>query len=261
MSLSPGPSQAALVGNGSVPKPSPDGKYLAFGANLSQDAWQLSVWQPDGGVQRLDPAAGEAHWSPNGRWLVYRSRYQADNRDTSVVAVETGTWSSRVLGLTYPCQCDYALAPLWSADSRWVVYRYAVERTTFAVEVESGHREIFGPGISLKAWVPQGATLATIEGGSLVLRDLDLDRVRTVGQDAVGGSEVFWSPDGRAIAFPQQRNGELWAGLVDRTGKELIQVDVLAQFIGWSGDSTHAALAPGRYMGRSNEGASRYTMS
>ena len=142
------------------------------------------------------------------------------------------------------CQCDYGLDLLWSTDSRWVVYRYAAERNTFAVDVTSGSREVFGSGVVPKAWAPQGATLATIEGDALVLHDLDAGTTTTVGRQAVDGSEVMWSPDGQAIAFPQQRNGGRWVGVVNRLGKELIQVGEQAHLIGWSGDSTHVAVAP-----------------
>lgn len=108
----------------------PDAGYLAYAANPSEGVHELSVLQADGSVRPLDVQGGMAYWSPNGRWLAYRTRYQGEGRDISIIAVETGSWASKVVGLTYPCQCDYGLELLWSTDSRWVVSVVGDRRAT-----------------------------------------------------------------------------------------------------------------------------------
>jgi hypothetical protein len=182
-------------------------RLLAFASDPGEGPGQLRVMQP---VELwLDP--GISALNLDGRCSC-RSRYEGAD-DISVV-VEAGTWSSRGgVDLSMVVIMRWRPSGRRTAESKSPL---AVERTTFAIEVESGRREVFGP-CSPTAWAPQGAVLATIGAK----RWCCMTRCQQPQQWGVKPRTALrWSGlDGRAIAFSQQRNGRRWVGSSIASGR------------------------------------------
>ncbi|HZW07281.1 MAG TPA: protein kinase, partial [Phycisphaerales bacterium] len=191
------------------PSVSPDGRYVVF------ESWRgggLGVWRVDmdGGepVQLTQgKGAGLPHCSPDGRW-VYFSAVGGGELLRSI-------WKVLIEGGD-PVQVTERLSTIAgiSPDGKWLAYSYS----------------------DPKARPPAGVAVAPAEGGPPAkLFDISVERV------------VRWTPDGRGLAYVDQRNQNVWVQPLDGgPPRQLTDFKTDQTFtFAWSNDGKVLALARG----------------
>src|SRR5580698_6420478 len=100
---------------------SPDGKQLAFVANISGRNNLWLVGSEGGWPTQLtvsDQRQTSPTWSPDGKWIAYISDYDGDEQwDIFLVSPKTG----KVVNLTQTREIA-ELNPTWSPDGRYLAY-------------------------------------------------------------------------------------------------------------------------------------------
>jgi Tol biopolymer transport system component len=165
-------------GDDGYPSVSPDGRHVVF-ASLRRDG--VSIWRVDvdGGTPvRLADAvyAGFPHCSPDGRWVYYSAAGEGE--------VYSSVWKVPIEG-GEPVRVINTLGALAgvSPDGKWLAYYYS----------------------DPQAKPPTGVAVIPAEGGPPAkLFDMPVSRVL-----------VRWAPDGRALAYINQRNQNVWAQPLD----------------------------------------------
>lgn len=192
---------------------------------------QLQRWDPQAGLQMLDPAASlQPDVSPDGRWLVYASAAQGDLDLYLQPAQPAGAAAPQ--RLTGPEGRQFS--PRWLADSRSLLYvsDEGGEQQIWLLDLQSGERRPLAGGQdwpSPAAWPalsPDGSRLAfaaapgggppqTGGGWDIYQVALDADRQPVSGtlQLLVGGPGADispdWQPGTEALAFASTRLGSL----------------------------------------------------
>jgi Tol biopolymer transport system component len=235
----------------------PDGRYVWF-AGRSGD-WQYNAILPQFELGRYDRETGEFSRmttrygsafrpaiSPDGKWLVYGTRYHAE---TGLVIRDLAGGEER--WLAYPVQRDdqESRAPLdvlpgysFTPDSRFVVASYggeiwripaaggAAEKIPFTAQVKAD----IGPEVKFAYHVDTSATLTARQIRSpvpspdgkrivftaldrLYLMDLPAGTPRRLDPAEVGQFHPVWSPDGKSVAYVT------WA---DAAGGQIMKVAV-----------------------------------
>jgi serine/threonine-protein kinase len=182
----------------------PDGRSLTFASNMGADWSGLWTKPADGSGQpvlqfREPRAAGEARWSPDGKWLIFVTRFDAVGMG-DIVGVRP-----RVDTVGVPLVATRAIeaSPAISPDGRWLAY----------TSNEGGQNEIYVvpfPNTSAAKWVV--STQGGIEpqwshsGKELFYRDvagnLIAVEVNTSPSFAVGRATVLFAAGGfRADQF------------------------------------------------------------
>ncbi len=198
----------------------PDGREIAFSSHREGN-WDLYVFNLEDGTTRRvtrDLAYdGAPSWSPDGRWLVYES-YQDDNLDLYVVAADGQSAPQR---LTTHAAHDGS--PEWTPDGRHVIFtsRRAGLPDLFLVSLNAtGEDAVVNltntpdvaedrPRISAEA----NQLAFTVHGsnGDFV-QVMDLDPALRPAASASGllqqGMDAAWSPDGSAVVYVQQQDGQ-----------------------------------------------------
>lgn len=187
----------------------PDGERVVFAA---RDGKLWSVPAGGGASRPIDEGAGTHHSpavSPDGRRVAYVA--ERGERGDIVVADVEGRWTRTVSDGD-----EYVLEPRWSPDGARVLYgqwpHYDMpwdERALVVADIESGERRV-------------------VAGGG-----------RVTNADAV------WSPDGAAIAFVSDRDGEfgnLWTCDADGgNARRLVHEDAQHATPAWSPDGRRIA--------------------
>jgi Tol biopolymer transport system component len=230
----------------------PDGR-LVFGSKVGGDT-NIWVMDADGGNRkRLTDSAGTDAWpsvSPDGRYVAFQS-YRGEGLSIWRVDIEGGTPVRLTEG-------NQAILPHCSPDGRWVYYSAigAGEnvRTGWKVPLEGGAPVRVsdktgalmgispdGKWLAYAYFDPQakpqiGVAVIPAEGGPPVkLLDMPVERL------------IRWTPDGRALAYVDQRNLNVWAQPVDGgPTRQLTDFKSDQTFsFGWSRDGRQLALARG----------------
>lgn len=187
----------------------PDGARVVFAA---RDGKLWSVPAGGGASRPIDEGAGTHHSpavSPDGRRVAYVA--ERGERGDIVLADVEGRWTRTVSDGD-----EYVLEPRWSPDGARVLYgqwpHYDMpwdERALVVADIESGERRV-------------------VAGGG-----------RVTNADAV------WSPDGAAIAFVSDRDGEfgnLWTCDADGgNARRLVHEDAQHATPAWSPDGRRIA--------------------
>lgn len=193
----------------------------------SADSDESSIWVLDwqtGAARRLthEGYASEPAFSPDGRWIAFRS----DDSWRGYLNI----WAIRVNGtglhrLTLGRGELGAGSPAFSANGRWIAFTaeargggYEIDR----VAVAGGHRRVLVPGTrrssaTSPSYSPDGRHLAWVQGPE-VLRGKAVPHI-FVGNTSGGGgrrltsgTEPQFSPDGRSLVFT--RDHRCASGLV-----------------------------------------------
>jgi serine/threonine protein kinase/Tol biopolymer transport system component len=197
------------------PVVTPDGRYIIF---MSDRGGALTLWRMDidGGNPRqlvAGPVQGGSAASPDGRWVIYAGRSGTSAPALWKVAVEGGE-PVRLTEEGY-----WGEMPTVSPDGKQVAFQY------FSVENNASQLSL--------GTVP-------LEGGP----------VTRIGEPPFRlGPVLHWTPDGRAIAYIDNRAepGQLYALPVDG-GPPRKLTDLKSDFIFWfdfSPDGKQLALARG----------------
>lgn len=243
-----GPSStvAALPGgSGAIDRTALSGRIVFD--NL-QDVWSINA---DGtGLRRLTRSPWpefDPSWSPDGRFIAYRSEPR-EHPEPWVMNAD-GSGQQRLTR-------DGGF-PDWSPDGSMLAYAPGggpSGRSWVAIMNADGSGQRRLPHTDYgeyPSWSPDGERIAfnsNLSGGPL-MHIVDVDGSRVVDLWGVGdGGEVAWSPDGRSILFASRRDHpdnyrDVYVMRPDGSGvKRLTRAG--AETPAWSPDGRHVVFAP-----------------
>jgi TolB protein len=199
-------------GSNMHPSVSPDGRTVVFASNrqVSFNLWKMDI---DGSnPKQLTRGSGEAfpQYSPDGEWVVYQQGYGT---------VKATVWKTPIDG-SNPVQLTekYSIQPVISPDQKLVAY-YQMDPQT-------------------NRW---GVEVIPFEGGRSV-KGLNI-------RPTVGARVIQWTPDGKALAYIQNRGGvsNIWYQLLSGgPPRQLTEFDAdRIFFFDWSRGGKQLAFARG----------------
>jgi len=194
------------------PSVSPDGRYAYFISDLAggRNIWRLEI--DDGGLKQLSTGGAEryARISPDGQWIFY----------SFTSAGKTSLWRMNADG-SLPVQLTdkSAVLPVISPDGKLIACYYREETKS-----------------------PWKIAILSSEDGTLV-------KTFDIPSTVILLTRLSWTPDGRAIAYIDDRNGvsNLWCQPMDGgTPKQLTDFKTQRIFaFNWSRDGSLLACARG----------------
>ncbi|HXW92722.1 MAG TPA: S9 family peptidase [Terriglobales bacterium] len=153
---------------------SPDGKWIAFVANISGRNNLWLVPSEGGWPTQLtisDQRQTGPTWSPDGKWIAYMSDYDGDEQwDIFIVSPRTG----QVVNLTRTREIAEE-NPRWSADGRYLAYTVK----------------------------PKTSSVFEIDVFDMLMREVKHVTAGTPNDQF--NSNPIWLPDGKAIAYTRQQ--------------------------------------------------------
>jgi Tol biopolymer transport system component len=187
-----------------------------------------------------------AEWSPDGRWLAFQvSNASLDGPPLGPCAPTVGVWVTNALGelrqLTTPCDTppsgsNGVVGEMWewSPDGTRIAYAQIDGGTheLFVIDPSDGTRTSLGttdiptngaapaamPGWALE-WSPDGTRIASMDGGSVSVVDVDGGERSLLADSFVDIVEIAWSPDGAHILIHDQ--GRYRIQVMDADGSDL----------------------------------------
>jgi Tol biopolymer transport system component len=275
LNMTPGPGALRLLG----PAFGADDRYVWYGQrsgawsyNAVLPQYQIGVYDRDAGTHTMMSSrygsAFRPALSPDGRWLTYGSRHDAE---TGLVLRERATGDER--WLAYPIQRDdqesYASMDVlpgysFTPDSRAVVISYGGEIWSVPVDGSEPSSIPFtvnaevavGPEVKFEYPIedtptftvkqirdavpsPDGTKLAFTALDRLYVMDLPDDTPQRLTSQEVGEYYPTWSPDGASIAYVTWDDNEGHVMRVRATGgdpQRLTQNSAYYQQTAWSSD-------------------------
>lgn len=210
-------------GSNFAPDWSPDGRFVAFHANLDGDediyvldteSGDLQAITENDGVGDRDPA-----WSPDGRFIVYQSN-------------PFGTWDIYAIGANggsperLTDDLADSFAPAWSPDGQRIAFttnRDGNDEIYVMGTDGENERNLTNSGASdkLPAWGPDGrlAFMSDRDGnGEIYIMDGSGGRPTNLTRHPAWDTQPAWSPDGSVIAFTTDRDNNSEIYLMDASG-------------------------------------------
>ena len=212
---------------------SPDGKWIAFMSDYDGDEqWDIFLVSPKTGqvvnlTNTREIAEESPAWSHDGRYLAYivkpkiSSVFEIDLYDTvlrSVKHLTTGTANDRM-----------NVAPIWSADGKFIVYTEEQSKGTdsnvFAVDVTTAQSTLLTPHDGERSYSandvsPDGKSVLITSNASdgydnVGLLDIASKKIRWVTQDKWEISGESFSPDGKYLTYNANVDGNTDVYLYD----------------------------------------------
>ncbi len=221
---------------------SPKGTWLSF----VRGRGDLVVCRPDGSQARVlvhSWNTPQYDWSPDEKWVVYAVSDNDFNRDVWILSLQEG---ARPVNISRHPDNEYQ--PVWSPDGRMIAFlgqRFVDEVDIHYVFV---HREDADQDAHQRKLQQALKKMRSARGGKMPKRSkgpLDLEnihrRVRRISIPDVRESNLFWSPDGRRLAFTATINGR--RGIYTVSPPESLKPQLLTTTVG-----THA-----RWLSKGNQ--------
>jgi len=198
------------------PRFSPDGRRIAVATENPQGLLFLALVNPDGSGYRRFPrpdptlALGCGVWSPDASRLACEGWDDGNPARNGIYTVRASDGGGVTRVTTSPGG-GHDLVGDYSPDGRQIVFVRGIhvddEQNALMVVNADGTdpRVLTGRTVSLASrWSPDGKTILTESGGSLLLVPVDgapVSAIRINGGSAVKASRGAWSPDGTWIVF------------------------------------------------------------
>jgi Tol biopolymer transport system component len=219
---------------------SPDGTRLAVEcppAGSSGGNGQICVLNIDGtGLQRLVPPdllGFTPSWSPDGRWIAFRSQPPEGMLSGIYVVSPDGSHLRPVLNVA-----EVPSPPVWSSDGTKLAYIHGMGYAKLAIvnvdgsdshDLDTGHQYPSNP-----SWSPVGNTLLFLTSSpgqsfsGLSVIDADGTGIRDIALNSDDIAWAVWSSDGQSIAvklsFPEQSLATAEVG-TQRIALEVLPLD------------------------------------
>ncbi len=223
-----------VIGQGSSPDWSPDGKRVVFEADTESGGHNLFLMDADGAHRTQltynEKGAWEPAWSPDGGQIAY----SADDAEIHLIGAD-GTHDQRII---YGDQSYYA--PTWSPDGRQLAFLAGgdgLQADLYIAGRDGTGRNLVVSGVDWAAppdWSPDGQWLAygcQVDGGQVCLIHPDGTGEKVLTNQGTNGGPR-WSPDGKWLAFGSHRdsNWEVYVMRADGSEQRRITSDWLANF-------------------------------
>lgn len=233
LALAASTAALALVagcGGGGKPRPdlvfvsSRDGVYALYAMNAdgSRQTRFSSAELPSSATPKqlffeTDPA-----WSPDGRRVAFASNRSGQFQ--IYVAAADGSGARPVTSLA-----GGATEPAWSPDGRWIVFVRFQPGGLYLVPAAGGAPRRLGiydasessPTWSRTGWIAYARRAPATTTSEIWIERPDGSGRRQVTRLNAGAASPSWSPNGRRIAFVDDKRGQYEVYVVDRDGANL----------------------------------------
>jgi Tol biopolymer transport system component len=255
----------------SLPKYSPDGRYIAFSSNrdgyldiflMTADGSQVIQLTKDRFAWLYfsrSPTDAWPTWSPDGRRIAFSSG--RDNHYMSWINMSLYVMDSdgsNVMRLIDSGRADNQ--PAWSPDGQRIAFassRPDLPNHIYVIDADGTNLRQLTDGNSVNdqpAWSPDGSRIAFVSNRDgtpniYVMQSDGTDLVRvTEGGGDIANVMPAWSPDGERIAFASNRDGEFEIYVMSPDGSNIVKLTTSGgnSMPAWSPDSQKIAFASDR---------------
>jgi len=240
------PSDIYKIKSVSDPRPSPDGKWVAYVLSTpdsakdksDSDIWMIS-WDGSETVKLTTSPEGESRprWSPDGKYLTFlSSRYETKSSQIWKMDRRGGE-AEKLTELKYGIG-DYA----WSPDSKKILLVIHDQESSDDADKKKSAKPIVIDRYHFKS---DGDGYMERKRDHLYLFDVETKKLDTLTKGDYNEENPVWSPDSKKIVFVSNRtsdpdrnsNSDLWV-------MEAKKGAAITQLTKWTGSDTSPAWSP-----------------